>query len=204
MYKIYINEKPLLLMKTNELEDLPSDLQIHHTTRYQGKSKFLLQHIDFLEKTTEPGAVVIYADDLDTLWSDFKSLYHIIKAAGGLVYNPDGEVLAIYRMGYWDLPKGKIEKGEKRKKAAVREVMEETGLKKVILENKLMNTWHTYRDPRKNRRVLKKTFWYRMSSGKETLTPQAEEDIEKAIWIDLTELKAQKPIYRNILEVLSA
>lgn len=204
MYKIYINEKPLLLMNTSELGELPKALPIHLQSRYTGKTKSLLQHIDLMEKTTKEGAVIIYAPDLESLWSDFKSLYRMIKAAGGLVYNQDGEVLAIYRMGYWDLPKGKIEKGEKKKRAAVREVMEETGINKVQLEHKLLTTYHTYRDPRKDRRVLKKTFWYRMSTAHQTLTPQAEEGIEKAIWIHPVNLKEERPIYLNILEVLKA
>ncbi|MFT7452762.1 MAG: 8-oxo-dGTP pyrophosphatase MutT (NUDIX family) [Patescibacteria group bacterium] len=204
MYKIYINEKPLLLMNTIELEEIPKDITIHLQSRYTGKTKFLLQHIDLLEKTTKEGAVIIYASDFDALWSDFKSLYRIITAAGGLVYNPDGEVLAIHRIGFWDLPKGKIEKGEKKKMAAVREVMEETGLKKVKLEHKLITTYHTYRHPRKDNRVLKKTFWYRMSSADEGLTPQAEEGIEKAIWVRPANLKEESPIYLNILDVLKA
>jgi len=204
MYKIYINEKPLLLMNTSELGDLPKDLPIHLQSRYTGKTKFLLQHIDLLEKTMKEGAVIIYGADFERLWKDFKSLYRVIRAAGGLVYNPDGEVLAIHRNGFWDLPKGKIEKGEKKKAAAVREVMEETGLKKVKLEHKLLMTYHTYRHPRKDIRVLKKTFWYRMSSDDQDLIPQAEEGIEKAIWIRAANLKKERPIYLNILEVLKA
>ena len=38
-----------------------------------------------------------------------------IKAAGGVVYElreTDVFVLLIFRNGYWDIPKGKLEKGE--------------------------------------------------------------------------------------------
>ena len=202
MYKIYINEKPLLLMKASDLEGLPSEMGSSLKSRYTGRPKFLLQHVDFLEKTTEENLVIIYSNNLEELWRDFKKLFKIIKAAGGLVYNPDGEVLAIYRRGFWDLPKGKIDKGEKKKQAAIREVMEETGLKKAKIEYKLMNTWHTYKDKRFGR-VLKKTFWFRMSSNDQDLVPQKEEDIEQAIWIQPNNLKQQNPIYYNILEVLN-
>ncbi|MFK7809545.1 MAG: NUDIX hydrolase [Saprospiraceae bacterium] len=204
MYKIYINEKPLLLMSVGDIGAYSKDKEVNVISRYTGKSKFLLNHVDLMEKSTDPRTLIIYSDDLHKLWSDFKSLFLIIKAAGGLVYNPDGEVLAIQRLGYWDLPKGKIEKGEKKKAAAIREVMEETGLKSVKLEHKLINTWHTYRHPRKKVRVLKKTFWYRMSAPDQELTPQAEEAIESALWINPSSMKQQEPIYENILDVLNS
>lgn len=37
-------------------------------------------------------------------------------------------LLLHYPNGYWDLPKGKIEKGESKEEAAMRELFEETGL----------------------------------------------------------------------------
>lgn len=204
MYKIYINEKPLLLMKTSEMQGLSSDMETNLVSHYAGNTKILLNIIDLLEKTADSRAIIVYAEDVKALWRDFKGLYHKIRAAGGLVYNPDGEVLTIYRRGFWDLPKGKIDPGEGKREAAVREVAEETGLKDILLEHKLMHTWHTYRDERKNRRVLKKTYWYRMSAPNQDLVPQTEEDIEQALWMQPVELKARRPIYNTILEVLDA
>ena len=57
---------------------------------------------------------------------DFQGLYKIIEAAGGVVFNEKNEILMIYRLKTWDLPKGKIEKGETPADAAFREVCEET------------------------------------------------------------------------------
>jgi 8-oxo-dGTP pyrophosphatase MutT (NUDIX family) len=204
MYKIYINEKPILLMKTSELADVPKDLVVHLTSRYTGKTRFLLNHIDLMEKTSEPGAVIIYSENYKQLWADFKSLYHIIAAAGGLVYNPEGNVLAIQRMGFWDLPKGKIEKQERKKEAALREVKEETGLTELHLDKKIHLSYHTYRDPFKDRRVLKKTYWFRMFAPDQNLVPQGEEGIEKAVWISPEQLLLQRPIYNSIVDVLLA
>lgn len=204
MYKIYINGQPLSLMNTSELMHLQHTHNFDLQSRYSGKAKFLLNHIDLLEKTPNKTSVAIYANDLDTLWKDFKSIYRIIKAAGGLVYNPYGDVLAIFRRGFWDLPKGKIDKGEKKKAAARREVMEETGLSNVVLEHKLINTYHTYRHPQRKDRILKKTYWYQMSAQNEILSPQSEEDIEQAIWLPSNELKSKDPIYPNICDVLNA
>jgi 8-oxo-dGTP pyrophosphatase MutT (NUDIX family) len=52
-----------------------------------------------------------------------------VRAAGGVVLR-GGEVCIIHRPDYedWSLPKGKLEKGESHKQAALREVHEETGL----------------------------------------------------------------------------
>ncbi|MCK7539615.1 MAG: NUDIX domain-containing protein [Marinilabiliales bacterium] len=66
---------------------------------------------------------------------DLFSLFNIVIAAGGFVRNEKDEILFIFRRGHWDLPKGKLnhKKGiiEKKKDAAVREVMEETGIEKI-------------------------------------------------------------------------
>ena len=57
--------------------------------------------------------------------ADFQSLFIIIEAAGGCVFNQKGQLLVIYRRNSWDLPKGKIDKGETPDIAAIREVQEE-------------------------------------------------------------------------------
>ena len=51
-----------------------------------------------------------------------------IIAAGGLVTNENNELLMIFRRGKWDLPKGKLDKGETIEECAIREVEEETGI----------------------------------------------------------------------------
>jgi 8-oxo-dGTP diphosphatase len=58
-----------------------------------------------------------------------------VKAAGGAVLRGrDGggvEVLVVHRPRYddWSLPKGKLDRGESFEQAALREVLEETGLR---------------------------------------------------------------------------
>lgn len=54
-------------------------------------------------------------------------------SAGIITYTLDdnNEILYLllrYGAGHWDLPKGKIESGETKQEAALRELMEETGL----------------------------------------------------------------------------
>jgi 8-oxo-dGTP diphosphatase len=54
-----------------------------------------------------------------------------VRAAGVVVFRPGREVLLVHRPKYddWSFPKGKLERGELSPAAAVREVLEETGLR---------------------------------------------------------------------------
>jgi len=121
------------------------------------------------------------SQEFSTFLPYIKSQCHVLQAAGGLVLNEAREVLLIHRLGMWDLPKGKIEKGERVEEAAIREICEETGLNHVTLHNALCTTWHIY--PHKNKLVLKETFWFLASTNSHiALQPQAEEHIELAVW----------------------
>ena len=53
----------------------------------------------------------------------------LVLAAGGYVFNHQGEVLLVHRPKYddWSFPKGKLDKGESLEECALREVFEETG-----------------------------------------------------------------------------
>ncbi|MBP6399006.1 MAG: NUDIX domain-containing protein, partial [Saprospiraceae bacterium] len=101
-------------------------------------------------------------------------------------------------------PKGKIEEGETKKEAAIREVIEETGLKEVEIVEKLAVTKHTFRN-RLGKRIIKKSHWYLMVSKKQELIPQTSEDIEQAVWLTIeTFRKDCHPVYANILDVIDA
>jgi len=54
-----------------------------------------------------------------------------VVAAGAVVFAPERRVLLVHRPKYddWSFPKGKLDRGEHRTTAAVREVAEETGLR---------------------------------------------------------------------------
>ncbi len=128
----------------------------------------------------------------------------IIVAAGGLVKNESGELLMIYRRGKWDLPKGKLDEGEDIEACAVREVMEETGLRDVQL-GKLINIgYHEYFDKYLEKDVIKETHWFAMSvHGEQQLVPQTEEDITEIKWVTGKELEdCLKDSFPNIVEVV--
>ncbi len=202
MYKVFINETPLILTNSESvLPEWKNDSRIL-VVQYPGKKKYLLNYIDLLEKSQRHHKIVIFHTDFNSMWNDFLSLYKSIEAAGGVVFNDKNEVLVIYRRNSWDLPKGKIDEGESPEQAAVREVQEETGLVKVNLSKHLHDTYHTYE--MKGKRILKKTYWYEMRTTDIHLTPQYEEDIEKAEWVNLPSFLGSQPvIYASILDVLN-
>lgn len=126
----------------------------------------------------------------------------LIEAAGGLVKNEKKAFLFIYRNDKWDLPKGKIEKDETVKEAAVREVEEECSIKVNKLGKKLCKTYHVYVS--KGEVVLKKTYWYNMKcKGQNKLKPQREEGITDVRWFKRDDID---PILANtfpsIMDVL--
>lgn len=173
MYKVFINDKPLLL--TNKVVK-ETDFEI-----------FLLESVDldqlilkiYQGKVKNP---VLYHPDKKALLKIFKSKIPVAKAAGGLVYNEKGEILFILRQGMWDLPKGHIEKKENKEDTAVREVEEETGVTGLKIDYKIGKTYHVFK--RNGVYKLKQTVWYKMDTNYngETL-PQEEEDIEAVAWI---------------------
>lgn len=196
--KVFINESELILAETESSETINADL----TVRYNGKVKSLHRYIDYLEKTPKNTSLLIYFDDFEKLWADYQVIYIIVEAAGGVVQNDAGETLMIFRRGFWDLPKGKIDAGETPEIAAVREVQEETGLKKVTLKKFLRLTYHTYTFNEK--RILKPTHWYLMSSNDTEFVPQTLEDILEVKWLKIYKISGINfRIYGSIVEVLN-
>lgn len=205
MYVIYINDRPLTLLSKTEhgtgaRASLFNAADTHLTAIYSGKPRTLLHYADMLEKgSPKVLSVDLVADDLEQLWTDFRSHYRWLPAAGGLVRNTElNRYLFIFRRGFWDLPKGKIEEGEDELAAALREVEEETGVTNLVPGKALPTTYHTYRN-RKEKRVLKPTYWFRMETEQQNLVPQAAEDIEKAVWRDVEEILASEvAVYQNL------
>ena len=56
-------------------------------------------------------------------------------------------LLLYYRHGYWDLPKGKLEKDETNLQAAIRELKEETGLEAMLLPGFEQSLSYMFKDP---------------------------------------------------------
>lgn len=146
---------------------------------------------------------VINAHPKSAMKSFFKQ-FNKLKTAGGLVYHPASQkYLWIKRLGYWDLPKGKIEQGESSKEAAIREIREECGLSgELFLKHRICSTYHVYEF--KNKSILKKNNWYYLEyEGDLTTLPQTEEQITEVSWLDKIEInECLKNTYPSILEVM--
>ena len=140
--------------------------------RVDGKEE-LPGAIALLESGLLQGGMVLFGE-VERIWAWFQALYKPVLAAGGMVSDEAGRLLAIHRLGVWDLPKGKVEPGEDTAAAAVREVQEECGLQRVERGDALATTWHTYE--RKGKRHLKRTEWYLMTAtSDQPLTAQHED-----------------------------
>ena len=202
IYKIYINEVEVILKVSSDvtLEDTEASGSL--MVKYTGNKKHLLDYIKLLESAIKSERLIIHFDDFQKLKSDFKSHFTVISAGGGLVRNEVNEYLFILRRGSWDLPKGKIESGETKREAALREINEETGIKDMTIVEKLGVTHHTYRS-NVGKRIIKKSIWYLVETQKQDLTPQTEEDIEKAVWMTMEKFFSKKrKVYPNILDVI--
>ncbi|NCI46344.1 NUDIX hydrolase [Sediminibacterium soli] len=128
----------------------------------------------------------------------------LIIAAGGLVLNEKNELLMIHRRGKWDLPKGKLDKGESIEQCAVREVEEETGLRNIRLGQLIGIGYHEYFDKYLGEDVIKESHWYAMTADStQPLIPQTEEDIADIRWVKDAELrKCLENTYPNILDIV--
>lgn len=173
-YRIYINDKVILITETT-----PKNLDLYQNIDIQNFD--LKTFYKEAVKKKKRKYFYIFTEDAKTTMKNIVKSMTLIEAAGGLVQNENGEYLFIYRHEKWDLPKGKLEKDEKVKEAAVREVEEECGIKVSSLGEKICKTYHTYTI--KGEVVLKKTHWFMMESKDNSkLKPQREEGITDVKW----------------------
>lgn len=197
MYTAYINNTPLYFASADEV---PQDLDKDKSPVYHDMTggKLAPNCVDMLEKSTRFDSMYLVSKDPEKIFNYFSKKYKIIEAAGGVVTNELGEILIIYRQETYDLPKGKMDKGEIPRETAQREVEEETGVSNLITDELLGVTYHTYRS-KKNKRILKRTYWFTMTAPKQPLTPQIEEDIEKAEWFAPKDIA---PLYDNMYRAI--
>lgn len=216
--KLYINDKYLHLVRESDVgsNSSPADIKLSSLV---GVSPVSLSGIVILEETSEDDisqilnwiefkkiphvqTLICITREFKRVKSHIKSQFRIVEAAGGLVRKRD-KFLLIFRLGKWDLPKGKLEKGEKAKIAAVREVMEECAVEAELID-KLCTTWHTYMQ--EGKRILKKTTWYNMNCLNDAnMEPQYIENIEDIRWMTIDQADhALKNSYRSIQGVMES
>jgi 8-oxo-dGTP pyrophosphatase MutT (NUDIX family) len=189
MYQIFVGNKPIILTTIVEEETNFKNIQL--------KNAVIRNVIRILNKKDIDHVRLIGKKEHKIL-NQFLKLLPNVVAAGGKVLNSEGKILFIKRNGKWDLPKGKAEKKERIEETAIREVEEETGVKKLRIVKPLDMTYHIFK--RNGRYRIKITYWFEMLTdynGK--LIPETSEGITKVKW--LGKKKAQKALmnsYANI------
>ena len=179
MYKVFINDKPIILTSSYQNEE---------TFSVQLFKRTVVDEVIYRLKNENIEGIVLHCDNLEQDWENFKNNFKVVVAGGGLVINENQDILFIYRNDKWDLPKGRIEKGESIDTTAIREVEEECGIKDLQIRQKLITTWHIYYQ---NQYCLKETHWFLMDSNyKEELKPQVEEGITEVKFIPKSEINS--------------
>lgn len=203
MVTIYIHQKPFIICHALDESRKAKFLEKQLVILNNPSLNLMPELLQSLENESIQGYVWESANP-DKVFQIFSSRYAHWEAAGGLVTNEAGEILLMFRRGFWDLPKGKLDPYETLEECALREVKEETGLANVHIEKKLTDTWHVY--TLKGRDILKQTCWYRMIfTGKELTVPQIEEDILDIQWIRPENIHYYlNHTYPNIKEVFVA
>ncbi|GAA4012170.1 NUDIX domain-containing protein [Hymenobacter fastidiosus] len=199
---VFINDIPLIIKKTSDKvykhrydlvlsaeeeftsKDLIGDVLVRDVTDVFVDRLLRLMEVKKLKKLK---SLTMLARKKPRLILHLKDQFRIVKAAGGLVVK-DGLILMIYRLGKWDLPKGKLKRDEDPAIGSLREVEEECNIK-IELGDKLPSTWHSY--AYNGNKILKKTNWYIMRCTDDSLMkPQAEEYIEEVRWMNPQEALA--------------
>ncbi len=189
MYKVFVNDIPIILSTEKDIGNNYKSIPLK-----KAKLKRIIKKI----VNGELFYVNLYHENEEKLHKFLKKKLPVIVAGGGLVFNDKKEILFIFRNGKWDLPKGKIEKGEDIQTCAIREVEEETGVQNVEITRFLTKTYHVF--SRNGKLLLKETYWYKMhTSYNGPLIPQEKEGIKKVKWKDFQKTqKALEKSYANI------
>ena len=105
-------------------------------------------------------------------------------SAGGIVIFENAVLLLKKFNGDWVLPKGKIEKGEELRDTALREVLEESGVKAEIIKYTGM-VHYTYKNLKGNETVYKTVHWYLMKTDSIKAMPQKQEGFIEATFVHI-------------------
>lgn len=130
-------------------------------------------------------------------------------SSGGVVVFGNAILLLKKYNGDWVLPKGKVEDGEDKADAALREVFEESGIKADILKY-LGEIHYTYKENwDENKRVHKTVYWYLMNCRVMETLPQREEGFVEAKFIhmdrvlDIAKYDDEKEIIKVALDEIN-
>lgn len=181
MIKVFFYNKTIFLTK--------NPLKENNVTKLKYSDDIIIETITNYDKNNLKN-INIYGTEENLMLSMLKRHFIFIRAAGGVVKDTKNRILFIYKRNIWDLPKGKIDKGETPEEAAKREVGEECGIdeKKIAVKEVIATMYHIY--PEGNDFFLKETLWFEMLyAGDSKVSPQLEEGITKIRWTSREDLK---------------
>ena len=188
MYNIYFDKRVIHLINSKDFKDFEKSLPSDTVVMLSAEEDEIAGLPEMMRQNTNITTLAAVVEDEDQALKTFGSRMKIIHAGGGIVKNPAGELLGIFRRGVWDIPKGKQEPGEAIEDTALREVEEETGIRNLQINRFIGTTLHTY--DTYGDFCLKYTHWYDMScSGGNDTVPQQEEDISEARWMTPEEFR---------------
>lgn len=200
---VYFQDKPIFLadQEDEELESLR-----HHpdTVWIDELSAHAINALMHEIRKPDFHAGILISEDFHALKKSFFHHFDLITAAGGLVENKEGKFLFIFRRGYWDLPKGKLDEGESIEECAKREIEEETGVGELEMIKKLGSTYHLYDEFGKH--ILKESVWFHFKTLEEKKpVPQEEEDITEVSWVERKAVdKMKSKTYATIKSLLES
>lgn len=200
--KLFVNDTPVEIVGPDKVLDenhyeYTFDAREHKFSNIKLKDDVLVNHaneayikdcLDYFnkQKVKKLDSITFVVPNIAVAKEFVKNQYVVIEAAGGLV-RKERKILMIYRLKKWDLPKGKMEKGESPLVGALREVEEECNVKAEPIKE-VCHTWHTY--TRNKKKYLKKTYWYAMDCLDDSkMRAQTEESIEEVRWMNEVEVK---------------
>lgn len=103
-------------------------------------------------------------------------------SAGGVVIFGNAILMLKKFNGDWVLPKGRVEKGEALNSAALREVMEESGVKAEIIQY-IGKANYNYKNIKGNNMTSKTVHWFLMKTNNMNCAPQKNEGFINAMFI---------------------
>lgn len=195
MYKVFIDHKPVVFLTENELSTKYPVIQVGDMISMRNDLRPHLSDIN-IDNPLQVVSQDPYTDFMET-FREFKW----IEAAGGMVKRKE-KYLMIKRNGLWDIPKGRIDKGESKEVACVREIEEECGVYSPVITRSLTETYHLFKF--KGKAAIKRTHWYMLEyEGTKRTFPQIEEGITRAKWMDVEDILALRgKTYGSISHVI--
>jgi len=183
MYKVFNNSQKIVIDKS----DTPLDFGDAAVICIRDLSR--LPEIVESHVFTDSGRdLVLLSAEPQNLVKAFEDIFIKRITGGGWVFDRKNRLLMIKRNGFWDFPKGHIDKGETLEECALREVEEETGVNGLSLVKPLGISRHIFVDGKK--RVLKENHWFQVKTAFDgDLKPQKKEGITKVKWVKPSKIR---------------